>query len=107
MLWQHGFSTYTCLPASKRQDRDRRVPMVGRGDRHGVDRWIVENAAEVADRLRAARHFDARRQPLLVDVANVHDLRILERRERSKVGFALIPTADHADPYALRGARRE
>ena len=35
------------LAGVQRQQRDRRVPMVGRGDRHGVDGRIVKNAAEV------------------------------------------------------------
>ena len=52
------------LAGFERQERDGHVPVIGRGDRDGVDRAVVENAAEIGDALRAAGQLLSVGQPL-------------------------------------------
>ena len=82
------------------------MPVVGGRDPDRVDRAIVEDRAEVADRLRGlARAFlDDRRclgQSIAIDVADVGDLHVAPAGEQPEVVAPHPPRADQADRDTL------
>ena len=99
-----------------RLDRRDGVPMVGRGDEHGVDVLAGEHVAEVVVLVAA---FGARGgavvlvDPLLgvaaavgVDVADGQNANVVEPEKRGDVkAVGLHPQADHADGDLVAGAR--
>ena len=99
------------LAGRARQDGGRRVPVVAGGDDHAVDRLVVENAAEVADRrrgrvVRLLRDFlnGCRRgvHTTRIDIADGRDLNAGQRRiESAQIG---PPTARAHDAKVDLGA---
>ena len=78
MLWQHGFSTYTCLPASRARSA------IGACQWSGVA--IVTPSIDASSRIRrksptpfappdSLTAFD---EPLLVDVGDIDNLRVFQ-----------------------------
>ena len=52
------------------------MQMVGHCDRDGIDRVIVENAAEIGHAVRAAGCFYSLGKSFLIDIIHMHDLGI-------------------------------
>ena len=89
-----------------RQERHRRVPVVGRGDHHGVDRAVVEQAAEVGFPTRhsagdVGHSTNGSRPQAFVDVAEGDHFDIAQRGESGRQHLALVTHADRrdADPF--------
>ena len=90
------------------EDRGGRVPVVGGRDPDGVDAAVVEDLAQVLDRLGGlARalldHGDRLGQPIAVDVADVGDVHVAPGGEEPEVIAPHPPRADQADGDALLG----
>ena len=87
-LWLSGVSTYTSLPAWQAQIAGQAVPMVGRGDHHGVDRLVVQGLAEVLHAVRRVALLQLapgcapRGQQAAVDVAQVGHAAVGPLRQR-------------------------
>jgi hypothetical protein len=105
------------LPRLQREECHRRVPVVGRRDRDGIDRLVIERAAEVDDDLRRVRlgprGLDALRDDARIDVADIRDLCVLELRKVLSMDDATTIHADHRDhdllvrgPLLRRGEER-
>ena len=79
------------------------VPVVGRGDEHGVDVLAIEDAAVVADDIELeglARRRHPLIEPRLVDLGRREELAVLLPAERVEHAAAAVAGADdrHADP---------
>src|SRR5688572_23746678 len=76
-------------------DRHQRMPVVGRGDRHGVDVAILEHATEVGLRFRIAAPLllhegEGAREMPFVDVDDMGDANVLNP---GKVLVVVLPAA--------------
>ena len=93
------------------QNRGGGVPMVGRGNPHGVDTLVVEHATQVLDRLgRRAAELLSRgggcSQASFIDVAHVRDLHLLVFGQQVDVMTSHASGSDHADDESLIGIAR-
>ena len=84
-------------------DRLQRVPVIRRGNRHGVDVLALEHLAEVRVHRRSADAFRVERIHLVADVGFVHiaepgDLHVLHRSPRAHVRAASPAQTGDADP---------
>lgn len=82
------------LAGLHRQDRDQRVPVVGRGGRDAVDGGIIEGLAEVLDELRLAAllcgdFFLPLAADGLVDITDVTDLDVVASNKGTDVAVPL------------------
>ena len=107
-----GFSENTSLPASRAMQRDRHVPVVGRGDDHGVDVLAGDQVAEIGDLLAA------RGRVLLVDrfpcppAAAGHDVAdgdrpgvVLDEEGLQVMSITFAAQSDEAQRDPFRGGR--
>jgi hypothetical protein len=105
---RHGLLAIDVLPRVHRVDRHFRVPMVGRGDDHGVDVLPVQQLSVIEVSLAAADLL-GRRETALVDVADADHLDVLRLGALDERPQVAAPHAAHADeghPDALVGAPR-
>ena len=87
------------------EDRPRGVPVVGRGDPHGLDLLIVEHLSQVLDRPRRLAGLLDRlrrvRQPVGIHLAHVADLDILASGQQPEVVRTHPAATDQGDRQAV------
>ena len=105
-----GFLSDTALAGLHGEDRHGRVPVIGRRDRHDVDALVVERAPEVVDRLGALAldgiPLSGLREHVRVDVAQVRDFAVLERRKVLRVHHAASVEPEHRDDDSSRSPKQ-
>ena len=87
------------------KDRHQRVPMVGGGDRDGIDALVVEHSAKVGQCRRRGgclagllpEHFEGAAEHLRVGIDDGRDLDVVEAHETAQVGLAAAVEAEHGD----------
>jgi hypothetical protein len=92
-----------------RPDRRQRVPMVRRRNEHRGDRLVVENPAQILNRLRPrttlARNIRSKLGgPIAVRVTDVSDLTVGEPRQFARVLFAADAASDDGHGNLVIGA---
>jgi hypothetical protein len=90
------------LASVESEQRGGDVPVIGQGDRDGVNRPVVENTAKVGERLRLiANPRVLSGEPFGIDVADGRDLDVRQREERLGMPPSLIAGAKDRNADAI------
>ncbi len=106
-----GLLAVHVLAGLARPDTDQRVPVVGRGDRDGVDGLVLEEFPDVGERgwllLAGADHFvEPFVQDILIHVAQGGDLDVRHGRIFTNMAIALPADAYTCHAYRIVDAGR-
>ena len=103
-----GFSQYMCLPCRAASTAISGMPVVGRGDLHGVDVLACDQFAEILVRgailvvVELVHRLLGLQSLGLMHVADRHDLDLGVPTERPHVAHALNAQADAPQHHAVR-----
>ncbi len=103
----HRLFDVDVLAGGHRVERDALVPVIGRGDHHGLDVLVVEHAPIVSARLdgRSEQLFRAI-EVSVVEIADFDDARVGDLLGGADEDFAANADADEADADGVVGAER-
>ena len=107
-IMAHRLFDIDMLASLRAPDRDQRVPMIGRGDRNGIDALVFQRLADVVEpfgrELALGSAFGGPHragQHVVVRIDEVSDLDVILFRPAIDMGFAAAVQTSHRDANAV------